>query len=290
MLDGDWSSDVCSSDLDRNNNRPILTSAIHLYHDNTLKGTIGVDISTDSISGFTEPFFNGRGLSVLCTKTGQIISSSEENSLSDRNPVALNLSDLLPESEKERVKDLLTGTTQDFTYENGYFSLGKDLDSAPFRLITLISTKDFIISMIPNMYVYIFSILTAIAMFVLGTFIIITRFIKPTRIAEIALTKAHDELEIRVKERTTELIRMNSELKESREKYRQLFIHAPAGIYEIDFISGKFVSVNDVLCEYTGYSKDEFLNLSPFALLTPQGKEILKERLNTVLKIGRAHV
>lgn len=270
--------------MDSHLGRPILTSAIHLYSNNTLKGTIGMDISPDSLSGFTEPFFNGRGLAVLCSKTGQIISSSEGNNHSASNPVARNLSDLLPESEKQRANDLLTRTTQGFIYQNGYFSFGKDLNSAPFRLIYLISARDFLISMIPNMYVYIFSILTAIAMFILGIFIIITRFIKPTRIAEIALRKAHDELEIRVNERTTELIRMNNELKESREKYRQLFIHAPAGIYEIDFISGKFVSVNDVLCEYTGYSKEEFLNLSPFALLTPQGKEILKERLNTVLR------
>ena len=48
-------------------------------------------------------------------------------------------------------------------------------------------------------------------------------------------------------------------LRNSEMKYRQLVEHAPAGIYSIDMTTGKFVSFNDLMCEYTGYTKEEFL-------------------------------
>ncbi len=48
-------------------------------------------------------------------------------------------------------------------------------------------------------------------------------------------------------------------LRESEAKYRQLFDIAPAGIYEVDLTTGKFISVNDLMCEYIGYTKEEFL-------------------------------
>ena len=51
-------------------------------------------------------------------------------------------------------------------------------------------------------------------------------------------------------------------LKQSEEKYKQLVNHAPIGIYKVDFNTGKLVSVNDVMCDYTGYTKEELLNMS----------------------------
>ena len=269
---------------DTGNGRNTLTAVSHLHNRGDLRGMFGVDIDTRAFVPFTVPFFDNRGLTVLCSKQGDIISTSlEDNATGDRFE-AKHLKDLLPEKDRDRAGDLLARDFRGFSFEGGSFTIGKDLDSAPFRLLYRIGIKDFLVTMIPAMSVYIFSILTAVAMFVLAVFIITTRFVKPTRIAEVALQKAHDELEDRVRERTTELTRINEELKESREKYRQLFIHAPAGIYEIDFIRGSFVSVNDVLCEYTGYSREEFLGLSPFALVTEQGRQILTERMDTVLR------
>ncbi|MEJ2723397.1 MAG: PAS domain S-box protein [Deltaproteobacteria bacterium] len=71
-------------------------------------------------------------------------------------------------------------------------------------------------------------------------------------------------------------------LRESEERYRQLVTHAPAGIYEVDFVSQKFVTVNDVMCEYTGYTRDEFLCLSPFDILTEKSKQQFIERMSRV--------
>jgi PAS domain S-box-containing protein/putative nucleotidyltransferase with HDIG domain len=72
-------------------------------------------------------------------------------------------------------------------------------------------------------------------------------------------------------------------LQQSEERYKQLLNHAPAGIYEVDFLRRTFVSVNDVMCEYTGYTKEELLSLSPFDILTEESKNHFMERMTRVL-------
>ncbi len=81
--------------------------------------------------------------------------------------------------------------------------------------------------------------------------------------------------------------RMKAEvaLKESEEKYRHLFKNAPAGIYEIDFESVRFVNVNDIMCKYTGYSEEEFLSMNPLDLLSKESKNLYIGRLEK-LSIG----
>jgi PAS domain S-box-containing protein len=48
----------------------------------------------------------------------------------------------------------------------------------------------------------------------------------------------------------------------------------------VDFVNGRFVGVNDIMCEYTGYSKEEFLRMSPLDILTEESREAFVERLN----------
>jgi len=69
-------------------------------------------------------------------------------------------------------------------------------------------------------------------------------------------------------------------LSESEEKYRQLVNHAPTGIYRVDFNSGKLISVNDVMCEYTGYTKEELLNMSTLDFLTEESQKHFLDRLD----------
>jgi PAS domain S-box-containing protein len=68
-------------------------------------------------------------------------------------------------------------------------------------------------------------------------------------------------------------------LLESEEKYRELVKYAPAGIYEIDYETGRFTSVNDVMCEYSGYTKDELLNTNLYSLMTYESQKLMDERL-----------
>ncbi|MEJ2220802.1 MAG: PAS domain S-box protein [Desulfobacterales bacterium] len=73
-------------------------------------------------------------------------------------------------------------------------------------------------------------------------------------------------------------------LRESEARYRQLVNHAPAGIYEVDFIKGKFSSVNDIICEYTGYTRQELMAMSALDILTEDSQKIFLERLDKILK------
>jgi len=73
-------------------------------------------------------------------------------------------------------------------------------------------------------------------------------------------------------------------LRESEAKYRQLVNHAPAGIYEVDFIEGKFVSVNDIICEYTGYTRQELLSMSAMDIMTEDSQKKFLERLDKLFK------
>ena len=69
---------------------------------------------------------------------------------------------------------------------------------------------------------------------------------------------------------------------ESEEKYRLLVQNAPAGIYEFDLEDFRFTSVNDVMCEYTGYSEEEFLEMDALKLLTEDSKKALSKLLDEV--------
>ena len=116
------------------------------------------------------------------------------------------------------------------------------------------------------------------------------------KISEEKYRKLSGELEHRVAERTRQLAVFNEELqieiagrkrieealKESELRYKQLLNHAPAGIYEVDFQTGKLVSVNDVMCEYTGYSREELLSMSTLDLLAEESQLHFIERLERI--------
>ncbi|WDP83985.1 MAG: PAS domain S-box protein [Desulfobacter sp.] len=61
-------------------------------------------------------------------------------------------------------------------------------------------------------------------------------------------------------------------LYESEQKYRHLFNLAPAGMYEIDFTNFCFVEVNQLLCDFSGYSREEFLAMNPMDFLKEEDK------------------
>ncbi len=80
----------------------------------------------------------------------------------------------------------------------------------------------------------------------------------------------------------TERKRAEEALRESEKRYKQLFNHAPAGIYELDFNKQRFIAVNDVMCEYTGYSEEEFLTMSPYDILSEDGKALYAQRVQEI--------
>ena len=68
-------------------------------------------------------------------------------------------------------------------------------------------------------------------------------------------------------------------LKESEEKYRNLVKYAPAAIYEMDLPGTKFLSVNDVMCDMIGYSREELLTMNPSDFLDQESRALFKERI-----------
>ena len=77
----------------------------------------------------------------------------------------------------------------------------------------------------------------------------------------------------------TERKQAEEALRESEERYRQLVEYAPAGIYEADLTTGRLLSVNEVLCEYSGYTRDELLALNPLDLMTEESQKLILQRM-----------
>ena len=104
-----------------------------------------------------------------------------------------------------------------------------------------------------------------------------------------ALQKAHDELEVRIEERTLELSRANDllrqeiverkrmeeALRESEDKYRLLVNRAGEGIFLAQ--DGKPVFVNPACSDLTGYSEEELLSRPFVELIHPDDREKLRE-------------
>jgi PAS domain S-box-containing protein len=80
----------------------------------------------------------------------------------------------------------------------------------------------------------------------------------------------------------TDRKRLEEELKRREQQALHLIQHAPAPVFEVDLREPKFVWVNDVLCEELGYSREELLKISPFALLEEESADKLRERMRAL--------
>ena len=69
-------------------------------------------------------------------------------------------------------------------------------------------------------------------------------------------------------------------LRVSEENYRHLIQYAPTSIYEMDYNGPRFKSVNDIMCQFSGYSREELLSMNPFDLLDSESRQIFQERIN----------
>jgi PAS domain S-box-containing protein len=65
----------------------------------------------------------------------------------------------------------------------------------------------------------------------------------------------------------------------SEDRADQLLNHAPVGLAEIDYTLGRLTEVNDVIVDFTGYSRDELLNLPLVDLVAAQSLGPLAERM-----------
>ncbi|MFY9151703.1 MAG: PAS domain S-box protein [Prolixibacteraceae bacterium] len=86
-----------------------------------------------------------------------------------------------------------------------------------------------------------------------------------------------------LKKSADELNNINIALKRSEEKYRSYIDNAPDGVFVIDE-TGRFLEVNDSVCNITGYSKSELLALSVQDLILPEFQNVIIDQLKSQSK------
>ncbi len=99
--------------------------------------------------------------------------------------------------------------------------------------------------------------------------------------AEEALRKAHDELEVRVRERTAELQAVNHALRESEGLYRTLFELSPDGIL-LEDSNGNILDANQALCRSFGYTRQELLGQNVRCFVPPDSHGTVQAHLATL--------
>jgi len=123
-----------------------------------------------------------------------------------------------------------------------------------------------------------------------NTLFVITRDTTERERAEQQLKKAHDELEIRVQERTAELLKLNLELRrnidairrtekalrESEERYRKLVETMNEGLGVLD-IMGVFTYVNTSLCNMLGAGEEELIGNTLHDFMDSTNRTMLKK-------------
>lgn len=97
----------------------------------------------------------------------------------------------------------------------------------------------------------------------------VARDITERKRMEEALRRAHDELELRVRERTAELQRAYDALRTSEEKYRELVENANSIILRID-AEGRITFFNEFAQKFFGYGQEEVLGRQLIGTIVPQ--------------------
>ena len=103
-----------------------------------------------------------------------------------------------------------------------------------------------------------------------------TQEITDRKRAEEELRKSHDELELRVMERTRELRQENQELQESEVRFRAVTEASPCGIFIYQGM--KVCYVNDSLVELSGYSREEIEERGFWEAIHPEFRDLVRER------------
>lgn len=111
--------------------------------------------------------------------------------------------------------------------------------------------------------------------------------------AEIALEKSHDQLEIRVKERTAQLAKANetiraeiSERRSAEEKYRDLYEHAPDMFVSVDAGTGIVIQCNETTARELGYPKEAIIGKPVFDFYHPDCLDDVQEVFKTFVSKG----
>jgi PAS domain S-box-containing protein len=98
---------------------------------------------------------------------------------------------------------------------------------------------------------------------------------------EETLLKKNQELEKNYEELAT----LKQQVQESEEQFREFFNNAGDAI-AIHDLEGRFLEVNDVICERLGFSREELMQMSPGDLDEPEFGKLVQDRINELLRTG----
>jgi diguanylate cyclase (GGDEF)-like protein/PAS domain S-box-containing protein len=84
----------------------------------------------------------------------------------------------------------------------------------------------------------------------------------------------------------TERKKWESILRESEEKYRSVLENIQEGYFEVD-LAGKLTFFNDILCTFSGYSRDELLSMNSQEYVTPESMETLMQVFGEIYRTGK---
>ena len=103
------------------------------------------------------------------------------------------------------------------------------------------------------------------------------------------LNKYKEQLEEKIEEHLTEIKKSNRALRESEEKFKEIFNKANDMISlneMIEGMPGKFIEVNEIGLKRLGYSREELLKMGPKDIVAPEKTQEMPENAAILIKDG----
>lgn len=102
------------------------------------------------------------------------------------------------------------------------------------------------------------------------------------------IRKLNEKLEIKVKDRTSQLENHIQQLKESEERFQKVFQTSGAAIAITHMATGKYLDINNAFAELVGYSKEEVIGRSSVELGIIMDVSRREEMINYIKEFGSA--